>query len=292
MTTVSEAIVSAVRDVVNLTEAFRAAGHGRETLGAVPGRPESEDVEIGLDRACQEVIEGWLARTGAAIEVHSEHGVSRVGPTDSTPEYLVAVDPFDGSGLYARGIPAEWWSVISVFEAGSLAPVAGAAADVLRREVYAAGPGGVTVGLLDGDSQASVEPNPRRELDNGAVLALYLMSPVYRSHWTDRGAAFMDMLAHRFPGCLLWPNGGSCIYPWIARGIVDAYISFDEPVSEIDPGLAFAHFAGYPVFEVRGDGTLEPHEFVPGRMAERTPLLITACTEELARELAAEIAGP
>ena len=95
-----------------------------------------------------------------------------------------------------------------------------------------------------------------------------------------------------FPECLLWPNGGSCIYPWIARGIVDAYISFDEPVSEIDPGLAFAHFAGYPVFEVRTDGTLEVHVFVPGHMAERTRLLVSACTEELARELAAEITGP
>ncbi len=292
MTTVPEAIAYAVTDVVHLTERFRAEGRGREALGAVPGRPESEDVEIGLDRACQEVIEGWLARTGAPIEVHSEHGVSRVGPAGAAPDYLVAVDPFDGSGLYARGVPAEWWSVVSAFEAGSLAPVAGAAADVLRREVYAAGPDGVTVRPLDGDAPANVKPNPRRALDNDAVLALYLMSPVYRSHWTDRGAAFMDMLARRFPGCLLWPNGGSCIYPWIARGIVDAYVSFDEPVSEIDPGLAFAHFAGYPVFDVRNDGTLEPHAFVPSRMAERTPLLITACTEDLAQELAAEITGP
>ncbi len=292
MTTISEAIDSAVIDVVRLTETFRAEGRGREAIGSVPGRPETEDVEIGLDRACQEAIEGWLGRTGAPIEVHSEHGVSRVGPAGSAPEYVVAVDPFDGSGLYARGIPAEWWSVVSAFEAGTLAPVAGAAADVLRREVYSAGPGGVNVGPLDGDSPANVNPNGRRGLDDGAVIALYLMSPVYRSHWTDRGAAFMDMLARRFPGCLLWPNGGSCIYPWIARGIVDAYISFDEPVSEIDPGLAFAHFAGYPVFEVRDDGTLKPHVLVPGRMAERTPLLITACTEELARELAAEIVGP
>ena len=278
-------------DVVHLTESFRAEGRGREALGAVPGRPESEDVEIGLDRACQEVIEGWLARTGAAVEVHSEHGESRVGPANVAPEFLVAVDPFDGSGLYARGIPAEWWSVISVYQAGTLEPVAGGAADVLRREVYSAGPGGVTVRPLDGDPPVEIQPNPRRGLDDGAVIALYLMSPVYRSHWTDRGAAFMDMLARRFPGCLLWPNGGSCIYPWISRGIVDAYISFDEPVSEIDPGLAFAHFGGYPVFDVRSDGTLEPHGFVPGRMAERTPLLVAACTEELARELAVGLVG-
>ena len=291
MISIPEAIESAVTEVVRLTERFHSAGRGREALGAVPGRPESEDVEIGLDRACQEVIEGWLGRTGAPIEVHSEHGVSRVGPIDMEAEFLIAVDPFDGSGLYARGIPAEWWSVVSAFRPGSLEPVAGAAADVLRREIYTAGCGGVTVRPLEGERPAKVGPNPRRRLDNDVVLALYLMSPVYRSHWTDRGALFMDMLARRFPGCLLWPNGGSCIYPWIARGIVDAYISFDEPVSEIDPGLAFAHFAGYPVFEVRSDGTLEPHGFVPGRMAERTRLLVSACTEDLARELAAEITG-
>ena len=274
---------------MHLTERFRSEGRGRETRGPVPGRPESEDVEIGLDRACQELIEDWLARTGAPVEIHSEHGVSRVGPVAMDAEYLVAVDPFDGSGLYARGIPSEWWSVLSVFRPGSLEPVTGAAADVLRREVYTAGPGGIEVRPLEGEASTILEPNQRRVLDNDTVLALYLMSPVYRSHWTDRGAAFMDMLARKFPGCLLWPNGGSCIYPWIARGIVDAYISFDEPVSEIDPGLAFAYFAGYPVCEVSVDGTVETHKFVPGRMADRTDLLVTACTDDLARQLAAEI---
>ena len=62
-------------------------------------------------------------------------------------------------------------------------------------------------------------------------------------------------------------------------------------MSEIDPGLAFAHFAGFPVLEVGDDGGTRPHEFAPGRMAERTPLVVTACTEALARELAGAVVG-
>ena len=291
MIPLSESIGGAVREVVDLVEDFRSEGRGREVLGLVPGRPESEDVEIGLDRACQDVIESWLNKLGLAIEIHSEHGLSRVGDTVEVPEYLVAVDPFDGSGLYARGIPAEWWSVLSVYEPSTLEPVAAAAADVIRREIYMADGDGVTVASLDRDRPAPVEPSRQVELSDDTVLAVYLMSPVYRRHWTGRASDFMTMLASRFPGCLLWPNGGSCIYPWIARGVVHAYVSFDEPVSEIDPGLAFARSAGFPVFSVQADGTLVPHTFVPGNMAKRVPFLVAACTEDLAGQVVAEIRG-
>ncbi len=83
----------------------------------------------------------------------------------------------------------------------------------------------------------------------------------------------------------IWPNGGSSIYPWISRGIIDAYLMINEPRSEIDPGLSFAYFSGYPVYELNTNNQLAPYEFNPKRTCERTKILLASCTTELANEI-------
>ena len=53
----------------------------------------------------------------------------------------------------------------------------------------------------------------------------------------------------------------------------------------IDPGLAFSRLAGFNVYSARG-GELVPYRFDPGSTGKRDPLLISACTDELASEIA------
>lgn len=285
------AVEGYLREVVVHVLHMQRLGLGTEVLGPVPGRPESEDVEIGLDRSCQQVLERWLGATGHRVELYSEHGLVTVGQPAGSPGYLAAADPFDGSGLFRRGVPAEWWSVVSVFDPLTLEPLAGGAVDILRRELYMATAGGVTAESLDKGVAEGVFPSGKTAMDDSAMLAAYLRDPSYLVDWTSKAARLLLAAQERWPGVRIWPNGGSCIYPWLARGRVDAYLMFDEPRSEIDPGLAFSRAAGYPVYAVESDGSLRPYRFAPSRHAGRVPVLLAACTEALARDIVGQL-GP
>ena len=283
MSAIDEALQTALRRVSEEVLAQAGQGLGREVVGAVPGRPESEDVEIGIDSLCDEILLECLSSAGIAAQVYSEHGAEMVGSGE--PEYIVAVDPFDGSGLYRRGIPAEWWSVASYFDADG-APLGGAAVDILRGELYAAQEDGVTVGPVEGGTRKRVSPSGRRSLDSEVTLSAYLMQPSYITEWTARTR---EMMA-KYPGLRVWPNGGACIYPWLARGRVDAYLMFDEPRSEVDPGLGFAARSGLALFEAHGNGSLEEYHFSPEHRTGRSALFIAACSTELANNIVAELA--
>ena len=282
MSAIDEALRTALRRVSEEVLEQARQGLGREVVGAVPGRPESEDVEIGIDSRCDEILVESLSAAGVAARVYSEHGVDLVGSGE--PEYIVAVDPFDGSGLYRRGIPAEWWSVASYFDAAGT-PLGGAAIDILRGELYAADADGVTVGSLGWETRERVSPSGKMSLDDDVTLSAYLMQPSYLTEWTARTREVMA----RHPGLRVWPNGGACIYPWLARGRVDAYLMFDEPRSEVDPGMGFAARSGVKLFEVGASGVLTEYRFSAEERDGRSPFFIAACTTELAQDIVAEL---
>ena len=87
------------------------------------------------------------------------------------------------------------------------------------------------------------------------------------------------------PKALFYPQGGSFIYAYLASGLVDAYIMFNEPRSEIDPGFPIAKKAGCQVVSVNSDSSWQDYEFIPGRQHDKINLLIAACTPELRDEL-------
>ncbi len=272
------AIAKTVQDLAGRRE-------GRQVLGDVPGRSQAEDETIGVDVACEAVLEEWCRRNSVDAAIYSEHGVSRPLGKQGQPQYLIASDPFDGSGLFRRGLPAEWWSVLSVYRGNDLMPVAGGALDILRREVYLADAAGVTWGNLETGPRSPAAPSPKLGLDDATVIAAYFMDPAYLTDWTDKGGALLKKLTGRLGKVRFWPNGGSCIYPWLARGLVHAYVMFEEPRSEIDPGLAFSWAAQFPVYSVGQDGALEQYQFVPGKQADRVPFFVAACTPQLAAEI-------
>jgi fructose-1,6-bisphosphatase/inositol monophosphatase family enzyme len=277
------------RAVAATVQTLAEAKEGRQVLGGVPGRTAEEDETIGVDAACEAALEEWCRRNSVDALIYSEHGASRPLGRPGAPQYVIASDPFDGSGLFRRGLPAEWWSVLSVFGGDGLDPVAGGALDILRREVYLADAGGVTWGSLGAGQRSPVSPSPQAALDDTSVIAAFFMDPLYLNDWTEKGGRLLRKLTGPLGKVRFWPNGGSCIYPWLARGLVHAYVMFEEPRSEIDPGLAFAWAAGFPVYSVDGGGRLRPYRFVPGAQADREPFLVAACTPQLAAEIVAAV---
>jgi fructose-1,6-bisphosphatase/inositol monophosphatase family enzyme len=269
---------------------MHARGEGRQVLGAVAGRPVTEDQELAIDRACDEVLDEHCRASGLRVEVHSEHGVRRPF-TGGAAEYLVTIDPFDGTGLYKRQLPAEWWSVLSVFTAGDMRPVAAGAVDILRGELYLADESGARH-MVSGGSWQPVRPRPTNGLAEGPVIAAFLMDPTYLALWTKQGQGLVQALVRDHPQVRIWPNGGSCVYPWLARGLVQAYVMFDEPRSEIDPGVAFAALAGIGLYSVSPHGDLRPYRMDLTASDKREAFFIAACTESLAREIAQAVARP
>lgn len=276
-----ELIEKILREIV-VTVRFRPGIRGKlaRVLGSVAGRPKTEDVEIGVDRLCENIYQAWIQRYqsshGLRIRVYSEHGTYG----SENPEYLCAPDPFDGSGIFRRGLRSEWWSVVSFFDLKG-EPLAGGAADILNRVIYLAHSEGVfCISLQDGE-KSRVSPAQKKRVDNQTILAAYLMISDYLDPWAE----MTKIIRNEHPGLFFWPNGGSCIYARIAEGTVHAYLMPNEPRSEIDPGLAFAKFAGFPVFSVEQGKVLQPYRFIPGRQADRVACFIAACTSDLARDI-------
>ena len=279
-----QALDGYLREVVEVVWRVRSQESGRKVLGLVAGRPESEDVEIGIDRLCEDLLEKWLKTTNARIDLHSEHSLRAIGGAGK-PRYLATCDPFDGSGHFMRGIPGEWWSVLTFWDAATVTPVLAGAADIGRRELYVADSGGVTVeSLVTGERQA-VRPATHTALSDRSVVSAYLMAPAYISVWTERAAGLLRVMRERYPKARVWTDGGACSYPWLARGITHAYIMFNEPRSEVDPGLGFAWAAKLGVYSVSEDGTLTDYRFVPGESSGRVPWLVAACTRGLAEDI-------
>jgi hypothetical protein len=87
------------------------------------------------------------------------------------------------------------------------------------------------------------------------------------------------------PKGLFYPHGGSYIYGFLASGLIDAYVMFDEPRSEIDPGFSIAKRAGCQVVSVDSNGNYQDYQFIPGRQHNKVDLLIATSTPELRDEL-------
>ena len=125
-----------LRQVSPMVLRFVQQRSGGEVIGRVAGRAVTEDEEIELDRACDKLFKQTLRRFrrshGVKIHAYSEHGI--YGTSLAESQFLCAIDPFDGSGLFRRGLPAEWWSVLTIFNLEGK-PIVGGAVDILREEL-------------------------------------------------------------------------------------------------------------------------------------------------------------
>ena len=256
-----------------------SANIGSEVIGPVQGRPITEDLQILVDKECDDLFQSIITETGLQFDIYSEHGYYNINHK-SNPDYIAVIDPFDGSSLFRNGIPAEWWSVFSIYD-NNFNPILGKAIDILRKESYEAKDDLVSMKSISSDTSINISPSNKTSFSSNIWIAAYLMDPSYLDQWHP----LAQKMLKKWPSTKIWPNGGSSIYPWISRGIIDAYLMINEPRSEIDPGLSFAYFSGYPVYEIDTNNQLVPYKFNPNHTHERSKLLLASCTKELANEI-------
>ncbi len=267
-----------------LTEATREIrekakkGEGRKILGEVINRPE--DIEIEIDRVGENVLERLIKKNNVKATVFSEPE-GRDIKNGEKPEIYGSIDPFDGSVLYLRGFEHNWYTVLSFYDR-ERNPICCGIADVLNEKFYISNKDGNYILDIKTNQKKKILPSTRKKLSEPIVLASYVMSSQYSSKFLD---IFGDLLKNMHPKALLYPQGGSFIYAYLASGLVDAYVMFDEPRSEIDPGFPIAKKAGCSVVSVNSDGSYTDYVFLPGRQHDKIDLLIAAVTPELRDEL-------
>jgi len=253
-------------------------GQGREILGPVINRPE--DIEIGIDRVGEEVLEKLLKKYELNATVFSEPD-GRDIKVGGEPEFFGSIDPFDGSVLYLRGFEHYWYTVLSFFDKEKN-PICCGVSDILNEKFYISDDSENYVLDLKTGKKSKIIPSQKRKLTESIVLASYLMSSQYSTKFLE---IFGDLIGNMHSKALVYPQGGSFIYAFLASGLVDAYVMFNEPRSEIDPGFMIAKKAGCQVVTIDVDGSYKDYEFVPGRQHDKVDLLIASSTPELRDEL-------
>jgi len=249
-----------------------ARGDGRQILGEVINRPE--DIDIGIDKVGEEILEKLLKKYKIAATIFSEPEARDIKNGD---HLYGSIDPFDGSVLFLRGFEHNWYTALSFYDREKK-PIATGIADILNEKFYIMNNGENYLLDMKNGGKKKIFPSSKKKIAEPIVLASYVMSSQYSSKFLD---IFGDLLKNMHSKSLLYPQGGSFIYAYLASGLVDAYVMFNEPRSEIDPGFPIAKAAGCSIVSVDSDGKYKDYEFLPARQHDKVDLLIAACSSEL-----------
>lgn len=256
-------------------------GIGRNVVGSVIGRPEDE--EIGIDKIGENVITAIIERENLPLQVYSEHADPFIGPI-SGAKFRAALDPFDNSSEYKRGLPTPVFTCMSLYDLDNN-PLAGVIANLETDKVYLSigGKNYVIDDFLKGTPPRRIFKSERKSTkDEGATIAMYTGS---NQHSSLINSQFRNMIDSMHIKGRTFANGGAFIYGPLAEGAVDAYVMPREPREEIDAGFAFAHFANMTNLIVHNDGRTEIYRFDHGKYREEVDLFVCASTPELAEEI-------
>jgi fructose-1,6-bisphosphatase/inositol monophosphatase family enzyme len=231
------------------------AGRGTEVVGRRSGGYRAFDPEIiRADLAAEEAILDHLKHSGArAVALSEEAGRVRLeGDPERSfggiEEGYVVIDPFDGSALYRRKLPAFWYSCIGLYGSDG-EPRAAAVADLLAGTVDFCNDQASYTARLEGSAlEASERLRPSEVTDlKEAYLSIFVMKPAYMYPTVVK---YMPLLR----SCqYLLANGGPASFSDVAHGRLDVYIGIKEAATEVFTGLPIALRAGCPVTTFDGN---------------------------------------
>jgi hypothetical protein len=267
-------------------------GEGRQAvISDQEGRPGEELIELDQDgeTILKSVIREIVLPTVLMSENTPEPTVFGNGSTDKLNTYQ---DPLDNSSPTKRGLDTIPYSVKGDYD-NEGNPVGSSIADLVKKIAY------INIGKenflynIETKEKKTLHKSERTTLKHRAsTLATFLGEKEYSEKFFNYFGKFVHS-PDRERKAYLYDGGGAFIYGLLASGAVDAYVMFDEPVSEIIPGLPLALAAGCTVVSVNEDGTYQQFKFDPKAMRENhklyaegtVPLLIAAATPEIRDEL-------
>lgn len=253
---------------------------GRQVVATRDGGYRHFDPEtIGVDS----VAEGYFLQRlkdsdFGAVVISEEAG--RLTFTSGKEKVFAVSDPFDGSLLYKRGVPAFWYTTLALYSEGG-EPLAAAVCDVPHQTV----------------DFANQERAFGARFHEGKLVGVAKLSPVETELIEDAILeTYMMKVPRMYPASQIWkpllsqvkfilPNGGPAGYADVAKGSVDIYLALEEAHIENFSALPIAWKAGAVVTDFDGD----PVKF-EDKKDKRYFILCTA-NESLHEKVLKEIAG-
>ena len=236
------------------------AGQGRSSLGSVPGREHDEQLQI--DAMGEPILANLIRDVHLPAFVFGEHNYHDY--SDGNPQVAFAIDAFDNTSEYERGLDTPVYSVLGAYNPDG-SPIGSVVVDIRGQKSYVSIRKEnriVDLSSIDMHHQKIETPPAITSIKHdGLTIATYLGSNEYNLKFLDNFRSLVEDMPKKGR---LYGNGGSFIYAFLATGAVDAYVMFDEPHSEILPGLPLALAAGCVASSVNLEsGEIEEYRFDP-----------------------------
>jgi len=254
-----------------------------ETRDGTPRTHRHWDTEtLKVDKEVESYFIGQLSEDGIdAIMLSEEIGRMQINPEGepiaglNLPIYFVS-DPFDGSLLYKRNIPAFWYTALAIYSraetVGESVPLNAVVADITNNIVQYCDWKGSYEGILESSgrivNRVEIKPNNTTELRD-AFLETYMMKPPFMYPTSEIFKFLFTQVK------FILPNGGPCGFCDVANGRIDIYFGHKQPHNDIYPGLAVAEKAGCVVT------TFEGREVKFDDNVQKRYNVLCTCTDEL-----------
>ncbi len=238
------------------------------------------DVVTSIDPIGENLLHEIVDGYNIPATIYGEHQLFPSPTGDSLIDF--EIDPFDNTKEYQSGLDTPPWTVLSAYIARK--PAAAFIGSIKDNKAYILQNGEVFERNLDNGQNVIVKKSERKTLqDPESRLASYCGSSEYTLPF-DR--EFGDFKNNRPHESLFYGGGGAFIYGYLASGKVDAYVMWQEPYEEIDPGVAIALAAGCEVGYLDERGVWHDYEYNPDREDKTTPgVFVAAATPEIRDEV-------
>jgi len=239
--------------VVQSMEVIRGLrGGGTEVVARREGEYKSWDPEtFRIDKEAEDRFIACVQEAGLNAVLLSEEAKRKdlsTPATASQPRVYVISDPFDGSLLYKRGIPAFWYTTLAVYsESGE--PLTAVIGDCNAQTLtFCDRDRAYTGQVVAGELADVVEIRPTGETElSAACLETYLMKPKFMY---PAAIQFQPLFSQvKF----ILPNGGPAAFGDVAAARTDVYFAYQQPYIEIFSGVAVAQRAGCTVTTFEGE---------------------------------------
>ncbi len=259
---------------------------GAEVVEMRDGAPRSYrhwDTEtLRIDKEVEGYYIERLSQDGIdAIMLSEEAGRMIIERKNSAPAAMgvpvfFVSDPFDGSMLYKRNIPAFWYTALAIYTRPTVIaearPLTAVVVDLVSKLVQYCDSEASYEGTINTKGAVSnrrrIAPNATTDLAQ-AFLETYMMKPPFM-YPTSEIFKFLFTKVK-----FILPNGGPCGFCDVANGRIDVYLGHKQPHNDIYPGLAVAENAGCIVT------TFEGHPVRFDDHIEKRFNVLCTCTESL-----------
>lgn len=228
-------------------------GRGVEVVERREGEYRYWDPEtLKVDKEAENLFLNRLKAAGVRGTVLSEEaGALKLEggkPAKGLEDEIIFIsDPFDGSLLYKRQIPAFWFTTLAIFSPDGAAKCCVVGDCAARSVDFCDATTSYTARLAQGGLVNVKELKPRDTANlKDAFLESYLMKPhyMYPSIKTYEPVFGAVKFIH--------PNGGPSGFSDVASGRVDVYFAIKQPLVDVFTGLPIAEKAGCVITDFDG----------------------------------------